>query len=52
MMVYLSYINKPTLKQAQEKGFISGFQVTVVGKLISHLHFTIDALIFVDADIL
>ncbi|XP_026420308.1 uncharacterized protein LOC113316311 [Papaver somniferum] len=39
------------IKNAQEQGFIAGFQVTNGGKMISHLQFADDTLIFLDADI-
>ncbi|XP_026448108.1 uncharacterized protein LOC113348517 [Papaver somniferum] len=41
----LSYM----IKQAQEQGLISGFQVVEGGKLVSHLQFADDTLIFLDA---
>ncbi|XP_026398305.1 uncharacterized protein LOC113294100 [Papaver somniferum] len=39
------------IKQAQEHGLISGFQVAGRGRLISHLQFADDTLIFLDADV-
>ncbi|XP_026378649.1 uncharacterized protein LOC113273095 [Papaver somniferum] len=39
------------IQRAQEKVLISGFQDAIGGKLISHLQFADDTLIFLDADI-
>ncbi|XP_026399730.1 uncharacterized protein LOC113295613 [Papaver somniferum] len=44
----LSYM----IKQAQEQGLISGFQVVEGGKLVSHLQFADDTLIFLDANLI
>ncbi|XP_026384636.1 uncharacterized protein LOC113280196 [Papaver somniferum] len=42
----LSYM----IKQAQEQGLISGFQVAANGTSVSHMQFADDTLIFLDAD--
>lgn len=39
------------IQNAQENGFISGFQAVAGGKLISHLQFADDTLVFLDSDI-
>ncbi|XP_026419890.1 uncharacterized protein LOC113315857 [Papaver somniferum] len=43
----LSYM----IKQTQDKGLISGFQTVDGGKMVSHLQFADDTLIFIDASI-